>query len=323
MRLVKYFFIFCLTLNLYSQELKELKPNYSLKANGGVTNLVLKDNLLLASTTASSVDIFDIEKKELINSIKVAKIKDFTNETIDSKVYSTDIINDKILILSQGQNGGRNIFIHQNNKLENIISDENRLFIAYAKFLDEENIIYALLSNQVYLYNIKEKKILKEIQISQSSFSHFVINEKRDTIFVADESGIISQIDIKTFKKTKSFKGQNVDRVFQVDTKKDKLITAGQDRRVVIYPLGFEKPYYLSVDFLIYSAALSPSSNKAAFCFDEENSVAVFDTNTKQILYKLTNNKSILTNIIFVNENEIFVSSDDENINYYNLKEPK
>ena len=165
MRLVKYFFICCLTLNLYSQELKELKPNYSLKANGGVTNLVSKDNLLLASTTASSVDIFDIEKRELINSIKVAKIKDFTNETIDSKVYSTDIINDKILILSQGQNGGRNIFIYQNNKLENIISDENRLFIAYAKFLDEENIIYALLSNQVYLYNIKEKKILKIVFI--------------------------------------------------------------------------------------------------------------------------------------------------------------
>lgn len=323
MRLVKYFFICCLTLNLYSQELKELKPNYSLKANGGVTNLVLKDNLLLASTTASSVDIFDIEKRELINSIKVAKIKDFTNETIDSKVYSTDIINDKILILSQGQNGGRNIFIYQNNKLENIISDENRLFIAYAKFLDEENIIYALLSNQIYIYNLKEKKVLKELQISQSSFSNFVLDEKKETIFIADESGIISQVDIKNFKKIKSFKSENVDRVFQVDTKKNRLITAGQDRRAAVYSLGFEKPYFISVDFLIYSAALSPSSNKAAFCFDEDNNVAVFDTNSKEILFKLMGNNSIITNIVFQNENEIFVSSDDKNINYYNLKEPK
>lgn len=323
MRLVKYFFICCLTLNLYSQELKELKPNYSLKANGGVTNLVSKDNLLLASTTASSVDIFDIEKRELINSIKVAKIKDFTNETIDSKVYSTDIINDKILILSQGQNGGRNIFIYQNNKLENIISDENRLFIAYAKFLDEENIIYALLSNQIYIYNLKEKKVLKELQISQSSFSNFVLDEKKETIFIADESGIISQVDIKNFKKIKSFKSENVDRVFQVDTKKNRLITAGQDRRAAVYSLGFEKPYFISVDFLIYSAALSPSSNKAAFCFDEDNNVAVFDTNSKEILFKLMGNNSIITNIVFQNENEIFVSSDDKNINYYNLKEPK
>lgn len=68
---------------------------------------------------------------------------------------------------------------------------------------------------------------------------------------------------------------------------------------------------------------MSPSSNKAAFCFDEDNNVAVFDTNSKEILFKLMGNNSIITNIVFQNENEIFVSSDDKNINYYNLKEPK
>lgn len=323
MKFLKYILAIFLTLNLYAQEIKELKPDYIFEATGGVTNLVIQNNLLLASTTASSVDIFDIEKKELLNSIKIDKIKDFTNQIIDSKVYSVDKINNKILILSQGQSGGRNIFIYENDKLENIISDEKRLFIAYAKFLDEENIIYALLSNQIYIYNLKEKKVLKELQISQSSFSNFVLDEKKETIFIADESGIISQVDIKNFKKIKSFKSENVDRVFQVDTKKNRLITAGQDRRAAVYSLGFEKPYFISVDFLIYSAALSPSSNKAAFCFDEDNNVAVFDTNSKEILFKLMGNNSIITNIVFQNENEIFVSSDDKNINYYNLKEPK
>lgn len=158
MKFLKYILAIFLTLNLYAQEIKELKPNYIFEATGGVTNLVIQNNLLLASTTASSVDIFDIEKKELLNSIKIDKIKDFTNQIIDSKVYSVDKINNKILILSQGQSGGRNIFIYENDKLENIISDEKRLFIAYTKFLDEENIIYALLSNQIYIYNLKEKK---------------------------------------------------------------------------------------------------------------------------------------------------------------------
>lgn len=321
MKFLKYILFFVFILNLYSNDIKELNPKFSLKASGGVTNLVLKENLLLASTTASSVDIFDIEKKELIKKIEIEKIKDFTNQAIDSKVYSTDIIDNKILILSQGQSGGRDIFIYENEKLENIISHKDRLFIAYAKFLDSQNIIYALLSNQIYIYNIKEKRILNELQISQSSFSHFVLNEKKDTLFVADESGIISQIDIKSFKKTKTFKGQNVDRVFQVDVKKDRLLTAGQDRRVAIYNFGFSKPYYLSTNFLIYTGALSPSSNKAAFCFDEQNSVAVFDTNSKEILYKLINNRAILTNILFLNEDELFVASDDEHINFYNLKE--
>lgn len=321
MRFLKYIFIFILTINLYSNELKELKPKYSLKASGGVTNLVLKENFLIASTTVGTIDIFDIDKKTLVKKIELEKIKDFTNKTIHSKIFSTDVIDNKILILSQGESGGRDIFIYEDDTLEKIISAEDRLFIAYAKFIDSENIVYALLSNQLFIYNLKEKKITKELHVSQSSFSHFVLNDKKDTLFVADESGIISQIDIKTFKKTKAFKGQNVDRVFQVDTKKDKLLTAGQDRRVALYSFGLEKPYFLSTDFLIYAVALSPSSKRAAFCFDEKNSVAIFNTDTKEILYKLVDNKSILTNILFLNEDELFISSDDFNINFYNLKE--
>lgn len=321
MNILKYTLILIFSLNLYSNQIKELKPQYSLNASGGVTDLVLKDNLLLASTVVGTIDIFDIEKKVLVKKIELEKIKDFTNKTINSKIYSTDTIDDKILILSQGQSGGRDIFIYENEKLKNIISANDRLFIAYAKFIDSENIVYALLSNQLFIYNLKEKKITKELQISQSSFSHFVLNEKKDKIFVADESGIISKIDINSFQKTKTFKGQNVDRVFQVDVKKDRVLTAGQDRRAAIYSLGFEKPYFLSTDFLIYTAALSPSSNRAAFCFNEENSVAVFNTQTKEILYHLIGNKSLLTNILFLNEDEIFVSSDDFDINFYNLKE--
>lgn len=66
MKLIKYIFIFILTLNLYSNDIKELKPKYSLKASGGVTNLVLKDNLLLASTVVGTIDIFDINNKTLL-----------------------------------------------------------------------------------------------------------------------------------------------------------------------------------------------------------------------------------------------------------------
>ena len=52
-----------------------------------------------------------LKKKEIISSIKIKNIKDFTNKEISAKIFSTDIIDDKILILSQGQSGGRDIFI--------------------------------------------------------------------------------------------------------------------------------------------------------------------------------------------------------------------
>lgn len=77
--------------------------------------------------------------------------------------------------------------------------------------------------------------------------------------------------------------------------------------------------YYKEASFLIYSVALSPSATFAAFASDEENNVTIFNTNTKENLHKLTQNRSTLTNILFINENEIFISSDDENINYYKL----
>ncbi len=321
MKFLKYTLIFIFSLNLFSSELKELNPQYSLKASGGVTNIVLKNNLLLASTVAGTIDIFDIENQNLIKKIELEKIKDFTNKSINSKVYSTDIIDDKILILSQGQSGGRDIFIYENEKLENIISANDRLFIAYAKFIDSENIAYALLSNQIFIYNLKDKKITNEIQISQSSFSHFSFDEDKKYIFVADESGIITQIESKTLKKINTFKGQNVDRVFQIDIKKGNIITGGQDRRVALYSLSFKSPTYIANDFLIYSVALSPSSNFGAYALNEENDVAVFETSSKKISHILKNNKSLLTNILFLNENEIFVTSDDYNINYYNLKD--
>ena len=52
---------------------------------------------------------------------------------------------------------------------------------------------------------------------------------------------------------------------------------------------------------------------------DEENNVTIFDTSSQANLYKLTQNKATLSNILFLNENEIFVTSDAKQINYYKI----
>ena len=307
---------FLLILNIFA---KDLTPNYSLKTSSGVTDLVLKNENLYVATTDSSVDIFNINTKEKINSIKVPKIKDFMKDTIEARIYSIDVLENSVLILSQGENGGRNIDIYKDGKLNKIIEDKDGLFIAYANFIDENHIVYALLSNQIYLYDIKNKKVVNEVQISQSKFSNFKLNEDKSKIVIADESGILTLLDTKDLNPIKRFDTLNLDNVFQVDMKKDIFITAGQDRRCAIYSLDERISYYKEGSFLIYSAALSPSGKLAAFASDEENNVTIFNTTTKENLYKLTQNKTTLTNILFINENEIFVSSDDEKINYYKL----
>ena len=313
------YLFFILNLSVLNINAKDLTPTSSLLASGGVIDLVLNNDKLYASTAASSVDIFDIKTQEKIDTIKMPIIKDFLGDVIDSKIYSVDVLENNILILSQGEQGGRNLDIYTNGKFENIIKDTQRQFIARAKFLDENHIIYALLSNQIYLYDIKNKKILKEIQISQSKFSSFRLTQDKSKLVVCDESGVISMLDSKSFDILKTFRYQNLDNVFQVDIKDNLILTAGQDRRAAVYNLDTNKAYYKEYSFLIYAAALSPSTKLAAVASDEENNVTIFDTSSQANLYKLTENKATLSNILFLNENEIFVTSDDKQINYYKI----
>jgi DNA-binding beta-propeller fold protein YncE len=321
MKIFKYFLyvFFVLNLSILNINAKDLAPTSSLLASGGVTDIVINSDKLYVATTASSVDIFDIKTQEILDSIKMPKIKDFIGDVIDSKIYSVDILENSILILSQGEKGGRNLDIYKDGKLENIIKDTERQFIARAKFLDENHIIYALLSNQIYLYDIKNKKILKEIQVSQSKFSSFKLTQDKSKLVVCDESGVISMLDSKSFDILKTFRYQNLDNVFQVDIKDNLILTAGQDRRAAVYNIDKNEAYYKEFSFLIYSAALSPSTKLAAVASDEENNVTIFDTSSQKNLFKLTQNKATLSNILFLNENEIFVTSDAKQINYYKI----
>lgn len=316
---MKFFTILLLLITtFFSLHAKTLSPTYTLKASGGVTDLVYQEKKLYVATTASKVNIFDINTKKIIQSITLPNIKDFTGEEINSKIYSVDVLDNKILILSQGEKGGRNIDIYENGKLTNIISDKKRLFIGQAKFINNKKIIFSLLSNQLYVYDIKQSKALYIKQISHSKFSHFALNEKRDRVIIADESGELKTVNLDDGHIIKKYTGYNLDNVFQVDWKNNIIITAGQDRRCVVY--NVDTPYYNSSNFLIYSCGLTPKGVIGAYSSDEENNVTVFNTFTKADLYQLTGNRMTLSKILFINENELFISSDDKHINYYKLK---
>ncbi|HJE03952.1 MAG TPA: WD40 repeat domain-containing protein [Aliarcobacter thereius] len=314
------FFIF-LSFLILSLQAKEINPSFSFFASGGINDIKKYKNNLYLATSSSSIDIFDLNKNEIINTIKIPKIKDFTNKVIDSKVFSVDAINDKILILSQGESGGRDIFIEENGILENIINSEERLFIAYAKFLDENKIIYSLLSNQIFIYDLKEKKILKELHISYSSFSHFVLSDDLRYVFVADESGTISKIATNTLEIIKEFNKENVDRVFKVDYKNSTILASGQDRRAAIYFEDSSNSYHKSIDFLVYSGALNNDASKAAISYNENNDILVFDVLSQNEEHILKGNNSLITSILFLNNYEIVVASDDKKVNIFNLKE--
>ncbi len=298
---------------------KEIMPTKTLNISAGATDLVINDNKLFVSTNAGIINIFNLKNFKPISNITIPQIKNFMGEISNSKIYSIDVLNNKVLILSQGKKGARKIDIFENGELRNIISDEKHLFIAQAKFINEKEIIFSLLSNELLLYNMNKKKIIYNKQISQSRFSYFSLSKNKKEILIADESGNLKLCSVKTGDLVKTYKGKNLDNVFQVDYKNGKIITAGQDRRAVFYSKN--DTYYKESNFLIYSCALNSNGKLAAYSSNENNDVAIFDTSSKKDLYQLKENKMTLSKILFINDNKILVASDDDKINYYKIKE--
>ena len=313
--------IFLLTVFVTSLIFADIKmPVKKYIASGAVTDIIVNDSKLYSATNASCVDIFDLKSQKIIKKIKVSKIKDFMGDEVDSKVYSVDILNDQVLLLSQAKSGFRRVHIYKDEKLELIIPYNKSLTISKAKFLDKNTILLGLLSNELISYNIKNKSYNWIIQVSGAKFSDFILTEKKDEVIVADESGSLKIHNTKDGKHLKTLEGQNLDNVFQVDYKNGIIATAGQDRRVVIYTPKFNSAYYKSSKFLIYSVGLSPSGKRVGFSSDENNNITVFNTITKSTLGKFGGNKMTLTNILFLNENKFLVATDDKTINLYSVK---
>ena len=314
-----YIFLFFST--LINIQAKDINPSYEILVSSSVSDILKNKNTLLISTKDGNIEEFHFDTKKLKHIYTSKKIKNFLGKEVNSKIYSIDKIDNKILVLFQGKKGARSISILENNKEELIISDEKRLFIAKAKFINKDFIIFATLSNEVYLYDIKKQKYVFTKQISASKFSDFTLNEKKDEAIIADESGNLHKISTSDGKLLKVYEKQNLDNVFQVSYKNNIILTAGQDRKAVVYNQGIT--YSKKVEFLIYACDLSPSGILAAIANDEDNNVLIFNTKNKKELFSLRGNKMTLNKILFINESEIFIASDDKKITYYNLKEIK
>jgi len=298
--------------------LEEVTPTYSLKATGAVQGIVYKDELLYAGTANGTVEIFDTKEKKIIKTIELPKIKDFMGDTIPAKVYSIDLIEDKILIVTQGMKGYRNLWIYENEELKKLIGIEKKFFIQKASFVSDTRVVFALLSNQLGIFDIEKNEVTVLTQVSQSSFSHFALNENRSKLITTDESGVIRVLKTSDLVVEKRLKALNLDRVYQLDFKKGKVLTAGQDRKAVFYD-SFSS-YALNFDFLLYSCALSKNAKYGAIAYNEENEILVFNTSSKKYLYKLIGQDATLTQILFISDKEIFASSDSQTINFWRLK---
>jgi WD40 repeat protein len=306
--------------SLFAWGVQEITPVSSIEINGTAKDMVLDGKKLLIATDMGHIEVYDITTNKKIQEVSIPDVKDFMGEVMPARVMSTDMIGEKYLLLSDSGIGGyANLYIYENGKTVQLITHEDKKPLIKARFIDENHIFFAYLSDEVALYDIAAKKELYRVQMSESKFSDFALNEKKTEAVTSCESGILSVIDVKSGKILKELKGQNVDNVYRVDFKNGMVSGAGQDQRGSLYDVKSGKGEYIKGSFLIYSTALSPSASKVAFAMDEKNNISIFNTMTKSKTALLKGQKSTLNVIIFKDENRLYSASDDNTVMVWDL----
>ncbi len=298
-----------------------IKPYESIQASGNVIDIVIVNDMLALSTDKGTIESYKISTKERLMMVQFPMIKDFMGDDIYPKVFSTDYlkISKRYLAVVQGVSGSRELFLIDNGQKIKLISEEEKLFISKAKFVDENRIIIALLSNEYILFDLKEKKKIYRTHISYSHFSDFMLSLDKSILVGSSESGEITVLNVENGDVIKTLKGANVDNVYKVDIKKGKVLAAGQDRRGIIYDIDTESYSRFDANFLIYAGALSPNGKKAAFAFTEDNDIVIFDIFAHKELYTLKGQKSTLNSIVFVDEKTLVSGSDDRFVMIWKL----
>jgi len=297
----------------------ELTPKSMIETSGNVQQIALVEGKIIAGTSVGTVETYKLSDTSKLSLFQFPKIKDFTGDDVAPKVFSVDMVGNSLLAVVQASNGARELYTIENGKSQVLIDAQANLFISKAKFIDKNRILVALLSNEFLLWDVKNKKEIYRIQPNPSHFSDFTLNENKTMAASSCESGEITVFDAQSGKIIKVLKGGNVDNVYKVDFKKEKILCAGQDRRGIIYELGSGAYERYDGSFLLYAGALSPSLKFGAYAFNEQNDIVLFDLSTKSKVYTLKGQKSTLNTIVFASERELVSASDDQFIMIWRL----
>ena len=315
--------LFWCVCSLFVWAAEVITPTVTIEVNGTAKDMVLHGDRLVIATDMGHIETYDTTTNSKIKEIAIPDVKDFMGDVMPARVMSTDIIDDTYLLLSDSGKGGYSNLYLYDGTLKQIFSAEDKRAIIKARFIDKTHILLGYLSNEVSLLDINTKKERYKVQLSESKFSDFALNEKKTQAVFSCESGELSVVDIQTGKILKVLKGQNVDNVYKVDFKHGIVSAAGQDQRGAIYDVASGKGDYIKAHFLIYATALSPSASKVAFAMDEQNNISIFHTQTKSKIALLKGQKSTLNVIIFKDENRLYSASDDSTVMVWDLNKHK
>jgi len=311
-------FILLLSL-LFTLNAKDITPTYTLKATSFVSDFVVHQDRLYAGTDQGIIDVFDLRTQKIVHQISLPPSITPTGEKVRYKIYSVDYLNGKLLIVSSGKEGYREVWIYENYELRRIVDEKRKLLIKEARFVDDTKILFGTFGSEIVLFDSEEGYSVYHEQETQSALGDIALSKDRKDVVMGDESGEVRVIDALTSEVKAIYNSENLDNVFHVAVANNTVITAGQDRRVGVYQKG-KKPYHIKSDFLVFCVGLSPSGETGVYSSGLEDDLQLFNTYTKQKGDRLVGHSNVLLQIKFMNETMLFSSASDDKILFWKLK---
>jgi WD40 repeat protein len=294
-----------------------ITPSAILKTDGLISDMVVREGKIYASTDAGVVNVFDLKTRRKLSSLSLPKVQSSSGKIFSPKVYSVDHFAGSTVMVTQSGESFRNLYLWRDNALVKVIGNESGLLIKKVRFVDANHLLFGLSGDTVVLMDVKMRKRLYEVQAGGGVFGDMALSPKRTLVAIGDESGEIVQIDTRSGKVLKTLSGINLDAINRIAYQNDTIISGGHDRRVGVYkPHG---SYFIETNFFVYAVGLSPSSSLGVYTDGDENELQLFEIETQKKRERLKGGESLYDTLIFLDEHTLIGSGEENKIYYWRI----
>jgi len=207
------------------------------------------------------------------------------------------------------------LYLRENGEMKSIKLANQA--IKKALFLDDEHIVLASISNEIYFLNLKSGEIYENFKISIAMLSDMELSEDRKTLAIGCESGKVYLYNIKT-KKMDQVLDIHTDNIYDIAYKNNVLITGSTDRIAGIFSAGSLKK--INTGFLVYGVGLSDDGKIAAYMSDEMSDVNLVDSVSLEKIAMLKTGQSTINSIVFIGDNEVVTSAYEKKILFWRVR---
>ncbi len=290
---------------------KDVTPSLKTNIEAGVLDMVVADGKLYVATDKSAVMILDAQNLKKLQQIQTGKIKDFMGTPIDRDIYSVDVWNSSVLLLAQAEEGYAELFLFEDGKLHKVMDKSLHLYAKAAKFVTPSTAILALMSDELVLYDMKKRKIIKRAKAGEYFYSCMTMSKDRKRVVMGDEGGEVIVVDTKTLRRVKLYKNINKDKILSLSINGDIIVAGGRCRKLVIYDMSDDSHKIKEGSpFFIYVTAMSPDRKLIIYGDNEKYILKGLDSASLSVKYRFIGHKNVVNVVRFI-DNATFCSASE------------